>query len=204
MFVDVRTTHTGAAILPHPKIESFCSEGRMKSGMEKTLAYAASGSRLGSTFDSFLFAPIGDDGNGLPLSVVSAIARMDLDPWQEAATLAGLPADTAARKLATIFSVLPDQSLCGQDRETVAARLIALLPRPRSSLVRSTASLAGVRAVISSRLSTSVLLFSLYMLVLLASQFLMTRHDSPAPGADTHATPSLTSAQQTPPPATDE
>jgi len=169
--------------------------------MEKTLAHAASASRLGSTFDNFLFAPIGEDGNGLPLSVVSALARMDLDPWQEAATLAGLPADTAARKLATIFSVLPDQLLGGQDRDTVAARLIALLPRSRSSRVGSPATQTGVRAMINSWLGTSVLLLAIYMLVLLASQFFMARHDSPTPGDDAHATPSAISAPQTQPPA---
>jgi hypothetical protein len=30
----------------------------------------------------------------MPLSVVSMLARRDLDPWQEAANLAALPAET--------------------------------------------------------------------------------------------------------------
>ena len=50
----------------------------------------ASISYLGSEFDDFLFAPIGEERNGMPLSVVSALARSDLDPWQEAAQLARL------------------------------------------------------------------------------------------------------------------
>ena len=35
---------------------------------------------LGSGFDAFLFAVIGEDRNGMALSVVSMLARMDLDP----------------------------------------------------------------------------------------------------------------------------
>jgi len=46
---------------------------------------------LGAEFDDFLFAIIGDDRNGMQLSVVSVLARMDLDPWHEAATLAASP-----------------------------------------------------------------------------------------------------------------
>jgi len=34
-----------------------------------------------SEFDDFLFAPIGDEKNGMLLSVISALARLDLDPW---------------------------------------------------------------------------------------------------------------------------
>lgn len=48
----------------------------------------ASFATLGSEFDAFLFAAIGEDRNGMPLSVVSFLARMDLDPWYEASSLA--------------------------------------------------------------------------------------------------------------------
>jgi hypothetical protein len=37
---------------------------------------------LGMEFDDFLFAPIGDDRNGMLLSVLSVLARLDFDPWQ--------------------------------------------------------------------------------------------------------------------------
>jgi hypothetical protein len=53
----------------------------------------ASVSALGSEFDDFLFAPIGEDGNGMLLSVLSALARLGFDPWEEAAKLAQLPGD---------------------------------------------------------------------------------------------------------------
>ena len=42
---------------------------------------------LGLEFDPFLFAPIGDELDRPLLSVVSALARLDVDPWKEAASL---------------------------------------------------------------------------------------------------------------------
>ena len=54
-------------------------------------------SSLASEFDNFLLAPIGDDNNGMQLSVLSALARLNVDPWEQAATLALLPADAVER-----------------------------------------------------------------------------------------------------------
>jgi hypothetical protein len=44
-----------------------------------------------SEFDDFLYAPIVEGGNGMVLSVLSALARVNVDPWDEAARLARLP-----------------------------------------------------------------------------------------------------------------
>jgi hypothetical protein len=126
----------------------------------------------GSQFDAFLFAKIGEDGNGQPLSVVSALARMDLDPWDVAHELANLPVDAATQKLAGLFRVLPDQSLGSSDRSTVAARLIALLQRPparlpRTSLPRTT--LPWVRMLNRTRIPprTYLLVFAICFFLLL-------------------------------------
>jgi hypothetical protein len=89
----------------------------------------ASYSPLGSEYDNFLFAPIGDDRNGMPLSVVSLLGRMDLDPWEEAASLASSSPEAAAQRLAVLLRALPDQSMLHPDPEGAATRLIALLPR---------------------------------------------------------------------------
>jgi len=85
---------------------------------------------LAPEFDDFLFAAIGEDRNGMPLSVVSALARLDVDPWQEAASLARLPETTATRRLASLIASLPDRPSAHLDPETIAARLIARLPHP--------------------------------------------------------------------------
>src|SRR5580692_5679384 len=84
---------------------------------------------LGTEFNDFLFALVGEDRNGMPLSVVSVLARMDLDPWVEAAHLAELPAETAARKLAAWLDALSDPALKPASPDTRAVGLIALLPR---------------------------------------------------------------------------
>jgi hypothetical protein len=66
------------------------------------MSISASHFGIGSEFDAFLFAPVGEDRNGLPLRIVSLLGRLDLDPWQEASTLATLPAEAAAPKLASL------------------------------------------------------------------------------------------------------
>ena len=41
-------------------------------------------SLLQSQLNGFLFASIGDETNGMPLSVISALTRLGVDPWDEA------------------------------------------------------------------------------------------------------------------------
>ena len=86
-------------------------------------------SALGSEFDAFLFAPIGWDKNEMALSVVSALARLDVDPWTEAAKLARLPKPAAASRLAGLLADLPGGPPAHFDPSKGAARLVALLPR---------------------------------------------------------------------------
>ena len=42
-------------------------------------------SLLHSDLNDFLFASVGDEQNGMPLSVISALTRLGVDPWEEAA-----------------------------------------------------------------------------------------------------------------------
>jgi hypothetical protein len=88
-----------------------------------------SAARLSSEFDNFLFAPIGEDTHGMLLSVLSALARSDLDPWDEAAKLAGLPEKYATARLTALIEKLADKPSVAAEYPTIAARLVALLPR---------------------------------------------------------------------------
>jgi hypothetical protein len=106
------------------------------------MAHSASVSVLPAQFDDFLFAQIGEDGNGI-LSVISALARLDLDPWQEAANLAQLPKATAARRLASLIAKLPGLPLAQRDIAAAASRLIARLPHLAGSPVAATKTLLG-------------------------------------------------------------
>jgi hypothetical protein len=99
---------------------------------------------LGTEFNDFLFALIGEDRNGMPLSIVSVLARLDLDPWVAAANLASLPVETATRKLASWLDALPDPTLQEVSPGTRTARLIALLPRRKTT--KSPATVEGTGA----------------------------------------------------------
>jgi hypothetical protein len=93
---------------------------------EMTRAFSVFSQR--SEFDNFLYAPIVEERNGMLLSVISALARLEIDPWQEAAELAGLPRKTAAKRLASLFAPMLEERPAPSEAETIAARLIALLP----------------------------------------------------------------------------
>ena len=86
-------------------------------------------------FDDFLYAPIGGDRNEMPLSVLSALARLNLDPWEEAAELSELPKNTATQRLASLIARLPGGRWTQADSGAIADRLIELLPRRSGSKV---------------------------------------------------------------------
>jgi hypothetical protein len=80
-------------------------------------------------FNDFLYAPIGAQKNDMPLSVLSALTRLNVDPWAEAAELSELPRDTATRRLASLIGQLPNGQEARTDASAIANRLIDLLPR---------------------------------------------------------------------------
>ena len=78
-------------------------------------------------FDSFLFAPVGEEVNGVPLSVLSALSRLGLDPRDEAARLSALTKEAAADQLARMIARLSDRWTLSETRK-IAVRLIDRLP----------------------------------------------------------------------------
>jgi hypothetical protein len=85
-------------------------------------------SLLHSDLNYFLFAAVGDEPNGMPLSVVSALTRLGLDPWEEAARLAALPKAIAAEALAPMIARLPIGRSRLTDDLDISQRLVELLP----------------------------------------------------------------------------
>ena len=158
----------------------------------------ASNSVLGSEFDAFLFTPVGEDRNGLPLSIVSLLGRMDLDPWQEAARLAALPTEAAAQKLAPLLAALPVSALMQADPGTIATRLVALLPRRTDPTARSP-GMVRVGAIVPSRVIMHAILFAIWLIWLLGIQALIARHDAPVHADAAHAPTSLTEPAATEP-----
>ncbi len=154
---------------------------------------SAPASFLGSEFNDFLFAPIGEDGNKTLLSVLSGLARLDLDPWQEAAKLARLPVDAATQRLAGLIAELPDGAAAPRDAGTIAARLVALLPGragPEAPLRETGLAIGGMA-------NSRTLVYVVLMALVLGAFGLManrppsaTGDAAPAPVAGTDSLPS--------------
>lgn len=145
---------------------------------------------LGPEFNEFLFDSIGLDQYGRSLSVVSALARLDLDAWAEAAQLARLPRDAAADKLSVLIRMLTECPQAVRDSHKIAVRLVALLP--------SRAVLAGQKAAPAAvvdqagKFGFSTIWFVLIIVMLLGMQQLVSHAPAPvAPPAIAATIPSM-------------
>jgi hypothetical protein len=81
-----------------------------------------------SGVNPFLFADVGVEKNGMMLSVLSALSRQDIDPWDEAGRLSDLSYERAIERLAHIITAMPGSLWRDGAATTIAARLVALLP----------------------------------------------------------------------------
>lgn len=100
-------------------------------------------SLIHSEFNQFLFAPVGQEENGADLTVLSALTRLDIDPWAEAARLSELPREAAARALAAAIAMLPAGDWKETNSTAIAARLVACLPRRGAPAPRTTRNGGG-------------------------------------------------------------
>jgi hypothetical protein len=105
--------------------------------------------------------------NGMELSVVSALARFGVDPWQEAARLTALPQELAASGLRLLLDRLPEGRWRASDTPAIAARLVKLLPRvgspaaqpdqPKTGSHKKGNRLATILLVIAMALASAIL-----------------------------------------------
>ena len=96
-----------------------------------------------SEFNEFLFASVGEEKSGQELTVLSALARLGLDPWGEAARLSELSKEVAIGALAATIAKLPRGDWKKSDTQSIAARLVSCLPR-RSSLPATPRNAMGI------------------------------------------------------------
>lgn len=82
----------------------------------------------GSDYDAFLFAELGEDRTGAAVTVLSALARLDLEPWTEARELSSLGREGAQVRLTTHFEAITDIPALALASEGRAAKLVSLLP----------------------------------------------------------------------------
>ena len=122
------------------------------------------------------------------LSVISALARLDIDPWREAARLAQLQEAAATKRLASMIARLADGSEMYRDPPTIAARLVVLLPRGASSNGPSVKKPSGVSAPTNWRMFISMIVINaVFAAILLGAQSMMANNHTPPQTAKTSA-----------------
>jgi len=159
------------------------------------MTHATLTSSIGIEFNDFLYASIDDDRNGKLLSVFSALARLDIDPWLEAAKLARLPKEAATQRLAELIAALPDEASAHRQVRTIAARLIAFLPRQVDPVAPPERKSLGAGAMASRQPYASALL----LLILIAFFGLLIR--PPSKPSDSAHPPAASSISTVPPPS---
>ena len=111
-----------------------------------------------SAYNAFLHAEVGEEANGTRLTVLTALTRLGVDPWQEAARLADLPRDVAVTALAAAIARLPEGNWKAADAEAIAMRLANFLPNHSSAPIQQPAPRAGAtRAPAAAAASSSAM-----------------------------------------------
>jgi hypothetical protein len=144
------------------------------------MALRAEFSLINSELNGFLFAPIGEEENGTQLTVLSALSRLALDPWGEAARLSDLPKEMAVTALAATITRLPTGRWEPSDIRVIAARLVQLLP-DRAPALPPTRSGSGERKHVPAAFWLAVLLVCTVFLGVWSVRTAPTPHGVPAP-----------------------
>lgn len=147
---------------------------------------------FGAEFQPFLYALIGDEKSGMQLSVLSALARQNIDPWEQATCWSRLPEHTATQELASLISALPEGLSARPEPETIAARLIALLPTRPSSVAAGPESPS--KHELAHRVGAQkIRMILLFMLLMLLGHWILVQFEPPA-RTETVETPSASGA----------
>lgn len=100
-----------------------------------------------SDLNAFLFADVGTELNGSPLTILSMLARLGRDPWADAARLAKLPKNEAFDYLTRSISEMPLGPESAAGTPATVSRLLLLLPGQTQTAVQSTSGTVGVSAL---------------------------------------------------------
>lgn len=120
-------------------------------------------------FERFLYARVGEDRNGYDVTVLSALARLDLDPWRETTNLVALEQDLRHERLEKLLSVFREVPALGSDAGKVARELCLLLPESPST---RTGMWAGATIANGNSLSTGAIWATFAIVVLLLQVFI--------------------------------
>ena len=124
-------------------------------------------SLLHSDLNDFLFAPVGDQQNGMPLNVISALIRLDVDPWKRGEAACSSASDGRGRVIGPNDRPLdlsrPDPSEFGDEQPVGGAVAKA---EARCSSKRS-ADLTKRQAVLSAVMFLACLAFGAAVLTVI-------------------------------------
>lgn len=132
---------------------------------------------LPTEFKLFLSAPVFEDSNGMLVSVLSALARMNMDPWQEADELSHMPVGNATQRLTSIIAGLPNRPSTSGNADTIARRLITLLPRSSGTKVSSNSAVIDVAEDTNSKVA---IVYVVVMILTMSVQLVMTSRQGPS------------------------
>ena len=153
-----------------------------------TRVLAASAGR--TEFDEFLYATIGEENNGMLLSVLSALARLNVDPWDEASRLARLPRESATRFLESVIAGLPSGSSARADPQMHAKRLSALLPDSMTTSSYRSDPISPVALTVDRRnLVRYVAYYAALAALFFGAQWVMEHSHTAAPSATPQVAP---------------
>jgi len=160
---------------------------------------AAATTSQGSEFQNFLYAPICHEQEGMTLSVLSALARRDVDPWTEAARLSLLPEAAALKEMTGFLDALPHRALVSLDRAEVAGRLCALLPR-RSTTSKLAAELqlqpdSAKAKMPAEKFALNWRFLGIYICLMLLMNWLISQYAAPTSASTEADSPPLVAAE---------
>jgi hypothetical protein len=141
--------------------------------MSMTDAFALTNSGL----NAFLFAEVGTELNGSKLTMLSVLARMDQDPWTEAARWAGRPTADIVNFVAASIEKMPLYPRDLRDSRLTAVRLSRLLPGQEVALQPVETAPKQPGAIVASLPRQSLMiLYCVVTLALLVNMALTARH----------------------------
>ncbi len=87
--------------------------------------------------ERFLGATVGEDSHGIDVTVLSMLARLNIDPWIEASELTAMPDGAAHKRLDSLMARFKDVPGLVKDRGRIISRLLDFLPRNGSAVKQS-------------------------------------------------------------------
>jgi hypothetical protein len=160
---------------------------------------------LNAIYEEFLFASVCEDANGMRLSVISALARTNVDPWEEASRLAAMPKAIAEKTLLSILDLVSGRCWQSPEAAAIAARLVRLLPQSGEAGFMAGAGTVNAEPGIAKVLNLQKNYWWLWVAMALAMSFITPHHQAgtssaPAVASESGATSQSTSTTEAPDP----